>query len=174
MGTNDEQLEGNSRGDNNSRIDLQLDLTTEEEQKNIIADISNEDIPAIFDFTQEMIDRTLQNGSGFAEGKFRIYQQMISSLSTEENILRVYYKYIGMDDMNAENRKTEIETNLTQKGYDYDAKIVDEHLEYEYIITKEDVLRSAGYLGKDNTLYNNKMIAEELDRFTCKVTDNTK
>ena len=50
------------------------------------ADISNEDVPAIFDFTQEMIDRTLQNGSGFAEGKFRIYQQMISSLSTEENI----------------------------------------------------------------------------------------
>ena len=35
MGTNDEQLGGNSRGDNNSRIDLQLDLTTEEEQKNI-------------------------------------------------------------------------------------------------------------------------------------------
>ena len=38
--------------------------------------------------------------------------------SNEENILGVYYKYIGMDDMNAENRKTEIETNLTQKGYD--------------------------------------------------------
>ena len=86
MGANDEQLERNSRRDNNSRIDLQLDLPTEEEQKNIIADISNEDVPAIFDFTQEMIDRTLQNGSGFAEGKFRIYRQMTSSLSSEENI----------------------------------------------------------------------------------------
>jgi N12 class adenine-specific DNA methylase len=86
MGTKDEQFEEYSGGDSNSRTNLQLNLISEEQQKQKIADMSNNDVPAIFEFTQEMIDRTLQNGSNFEYGKFRIYQQMTSSLSSKENI----------------------------------------------------------------------------------------
>ncbi len=85
MGSNDEQFETISRGNSNSGINLQLNLPTEDEQKQKIAD-TDITVSAIFEFTQEMIDRTLQDGSGFEDGKFRIYKQMTSSMSSEENI----------------------------------------------------------------------------------------
>ena len=85
MGSNDEQFETFSRGNSDSRSDLQLNLPTEEEQKQKIAD-TDITVPAIFEFTQEMIDRTLQDGSNFEDSKFRIYKQMTSSMSSKENI----------------------------------------------------------------------------------------
>lgn len=91
MGSNNEQFETFSRGDSDQRIDLQLNLPTEEEQKSRIADTEN--VPAIFEFTQEMIDRTIQYGSNFEEGKFRIYKQMTSSLSSKENIEFLKHEY---------------------------------------------------------------------------------
>lgn len=155
-----------------------LDSKGNKENSNTENNDTNSDVSVKLNESMEQYDEIKKNAKVLTCTRKDAYGVYVKKEylydSNEENILGVYYKYIGMDDMNAENRKTEIETNLTQKGYDYDAKIVDEHLEYEYIITKEDVLRSAGYLGKDNTLYNNKMIAEEIDQFTCKVTDNTK
>lgn len=91
MGSINEQFETFSRGDSNQRSDLQLNLLTEEEQKSRIADTEN--VPAIFEFTQEMIDRTIQDGSNFEEGKFRIYKQMTSSLSSKENIDFLKHEY---------------------------------------------------------------------------------
>ena len=38
-----------------------------------------------FTFSQEIIDAVLTNGSGFSEGKMRIYEQFEKSLSTKEN-----------------------------------------------------------------------------------------
>ena len=38
-----------------------------------------------FTFSQEIIDAILANGSGFSEGKMRIYEQFEKSLSTKEN-----------------------------------------------------------------------------------------
>ena len=38
-----------------------------------------------FTFSQEIIDAVLANGSGFSEGKMRIYEQFEKSLSTKEN-----------------------------------------------------------------------------------------
>lgn len=93
VGSDNEQFKEYGRGDNNSGTNLQLNLISEEEQKQRIADISNNDIPAIFEFTQEMIDKTLQNGSGFAEGKFRIFRQMTSSMSAKENIDFLKHEY---------------------------------------------------------------------------------
>ena len=93
MGSNDEQLEEFSRRDSDTGIDLRINLPSEVEQKQRIAEMSENDMTAIFDFTQEMIDRTLQNGSGFSEGKFRIYRQMTSSLSAKDNIDFLKHEY---------------------------------------------------------------------------------
>ena len=41
--------------------------------------------PSAFTFSQEIIDAVLANGSGFSEGKMRIYEQFEKSLSAKEN-----------------------------------------------------------------------------------------
>ena len=41
--------------------------------------------PSAFTFSQEIIDAVLANGSGFTEGKMRIYEQFEKSLSAKEN-----------------------------------------------------------------------------------------
>ncbi len=59
-----------------------FNLLTENEQKQNIAEAEN---ASVFSFTQEMIDSVLQEGSSFADGKFRIYEQFAKSLSSQEN-----------------------------------------------------------------------------------------
>ena len=63
-------------------LENNFNLLTENEQKQNIAEAEN---TSVFSFTQEMIDSVLQEGSGFAEGKFRIYEQFTKSLSSQEN-----------------------------------------------------------------------------------------
>lgn len=41
--------------------------------------------PSAFTFSQEIVDAVLANGSGFSEGKMRIYEQFEKSLSAKEN-----------------------------------------------------------------------------------------
>lgn len=122
LDTNDEQHQEFSRGDNLSRNNLQLDLISEAEQKKIIADMSEKDIPAKFIFTQEMIDLTLQEGSHFTEGKFRIYRQLTTSLSTKENVEFLKHEY-GIGGASSAYKNSEI-------GIDYDAKGIRLHLGY--------------------------------------------
>ncbi len=83
MDRTNEQLQVDSRGTSNERTNLRIELLTEEEQKRNIAEAES---ASVFSFTQEMIDNTLQNGSGLVDGKFRIYEQFSKSLSSEENI----------------------------------------------------------------------------------------
>lgn len=82
MDWTNEQLQDSSRGASSQRSNLQLDLLTEEEQKQNIAEAEN---ASVFSFTQEMIDSFLKEGSGFDKGKFRIYEQLTKSLSSKEN-----------------------------------------------------------------------------------------
>ena len=82
VGRTDEQLQDDSRRTSDTRIDLQLDVPTEQEQKTLIAEVEN--TPA-FSFTQKMIDDVLLEGSGFQNGKFRIYDYLTKSLSNKEN-----------------------------------------------------------------------------------------
>ena len=82
MGSTYEQLQNSSRGTSSQRSNLQLDLMTEEEQKQNITEAEN---ASVFSFTQEMIDSCLKEGSGFDKGKFRIYEQLTKSLSSKEN-----------------------------------------------------------------------------------------
>jgi len=98
LGTSNELNKESSRRNSNDGINLQLNLFTdsytppiknlpsvEEQINNIEVQAEVENTPA-FSFTQEMIDNTLLEGSGFEEGKFRIYEQLQRSLSTKENI----------------------------------------------------------------------------------------
>lgn len=79
---NDEQLQVDSRRTDNERTNLQLEILTEEEQKQNIAEAEN---ASVFSFTQEMIDSVLQEDSHIQDGKFRIYEQFSKSLSSSEN-----------------------------------------------------------------------------------------
>lgn len=122
LGTNDEQHQKLSGRNNLSRDNLQLNLFSEDVQKKIIADMSIKDVPANFIFTQEMIDLTLQEGSHFAEGKFRIYRQMTTSLSSKENAEFLKHEY-GIGGATSAYKGSEI-------GIDYDAKGIKLHLGY--------------------------------------------
>lgn len=98
LGTSNELNTKPSRGNDNSRVDLQLNLFTDnyippikelpsvETQINNIQAQAEVESTSAFNFTQEMIDNMLLEGSGFEQGKFRIYQQLQRSLSIKENI----------------------------------------------------------------------------------------
>lgn len=77
------QLQEDSRRTSDDRFDLQLELLTEEEQKQNIAEAEN---ASVFSFTQEMIDNVLKEGSHIDNGKFRIYEYLTRGLSEKENI----------------------------------------------------------------------------------------
>ena len=51
----------------------------------ILDDRAEEKKTSAFTFSQEIIDAVLANGSGFSEGKMRIYEQFEKSLSAKEN-----------------------------------------------------------------------------------------
>ena len=59
-----------------------FEIPTENEQKQNIADVEN--TPAFF-VSQEIIDNDLQRGSGFENGKFRIYQQFLKGETNIKN-----------------------------------------------------------------------------------------
>ncbi|MBQ9298822.1 MAG: DEAD/DEAH box helicase family protein [Clostridia bacterium] len=105
LGTGNELNQKSSRGNSDDRTNLQLDLFTnsyippikrlpsvEEQINNIKAQAEVENTSA-FTFTQEMIDQTILNGSGFKEGKFRIYRQFQESMSSSENIVFLKQEY---------------------------------------------------------------------------------
>ena len=52
----------------------------------ILGNQAEEQKTSAFSFTQEIIDADLTRGSGFSEGKMRIYEQFQKSLSAKENI----------------------------------------------------------------------------------------
>ena len=105
LGTGNELNKKSSRRNDNIRANLQLNLFEDtyvppiKELPNIETQINNiqtlaevENTPA-FSFTQEMIDKTLINGSNFSNGKYRIYEQFKRSLSSKENITFLKYEY---------------------------------------------------------------------------------
>lgn len=77
-----EQLQDDSRRADSERNNLQLELLTEEEQKQKIAEVEN---TSVFSFTQEMIDNELQVGSHIVDGKFRIYEYLSQNHSSKDN-----------------------------------------------------------------------------------------
>ena len=95
MGRADEQYPQSSGGNDTERADLQLNvadekqvtvnLPTVEEQIEMLAEAEDEKSSAFVIF-QEDIDSVLQRGSGFQNGKYRIYRQFQKNEDSKGNI----------------------------------------------------------------------------------------
>lgn len=109
VGTSNELNKKPSRGNDNSRVNLQLNLfkdtyvppikelpSVEKQIDNIKTQAEVENAPA-FSFTQEMIDKTLQDGTGHQNGKFRVYRLYQETLSSKErqDFLKKEFNYYG-------------------------------------------------------------------------------
>lgn len=89
MGRSDEQHQTLGSGNREGTSDLRLDakpLPSVNEQLKLFeqAEVSNTTTSA-FSIPQEVIDATIREGSGFVDGKMRIYEQFQKSFSTKEN-----------------------------------------------------------------------------------------
>ena len=105
LGRSNELNTKSSRGNDNNRVDLQLNLFTDsyvppiknlpsvEEQINNIQAQAEVENTSAFEFTQKVIDDVLLEGSHFADGKFRIYRLFQESYSTEDNITFLKKEY---------------------------------------------------------------------------------
>lgn len=105
LGTSNELNTKSSRGNDNSRVDLQLNLFTDsyippiknlpsvEEQINNIQTQAEVENTSAFKFTPKVIDDVLLEGSHFSNGKFRIYRLFQESYSTEDNITFLKKEY---------------------------------------------------------------------------------
>ncbi len=95
MGRTDEQYPQSSGGNDTERADLQLNvadeqqvtvnLPTVEEQIEMLAEAEDEKSSA-FVISQEDIDSVLLSGSGFQNGKYRIYHQFQKNEDSKSNI----------------------------------------------------------------------------------------
>ena len=95
MGSPNEQYPQSSGGSDNDRTDLQVsvanegevkvNLPTVDEQIEMIAKAEDEKSSA-FAISKEDIDSVLQKGSGFADGKYRIYRQFQKGEDRQKNI----------------------------------------------------------------------------------------
>lgn len=69
-----------------------IQIPTQEEQKHAIYE-SLENFKNGIYFSQEEIDRVLTKGSGFEDGKYRIYEQMLKHESEKDNIYFLKHEY---------------------------------------------------------------------------------
>ena len=105
-----------------NKINDVFEIPTEDEQKQNIADVEN--TPAFF-VSQEIIDNDLQRGSGFQEGKFRIYQQFLKGETNIKNADFLKSEYgvgghsieIGNLYQNHDSKGISFEESKTNKKY---------------------------------------------------------
>ena len=109
MGRANEFNQSSSRGNSNAGTNLQLNLFSDsyvppikelpsvaEQIENIETQAEVENTPA-FSFTQEMIDKALQDGTGHQNGKFRVYRLYQETFSSKErqDFLKKEFNYYG-------------------------------------------------------------------------------
>lgn len=92
VGADDELHSPLGGGSDSERPDLRVTLPTVEQQQEIIAEAEEEKSSA-FAISQEDIDAILTRGSGFHQGKFRIYEQFLKQDSSENNIAFLKNEY---------------------------------------------------------------------------------
>ena len=109
MGRADEFNQSSSRGDSNAGTNLQLDLFSDsyvppikelpsvEQQIENIETQAEVEITLAFSFTQEMIDKALQDGTGHKNGKFRVYRLYQETFSSKDrqDFLKREFNYYG-------------------------------------------------------------------------------
>ncbi len=102
VGRADEQHPQPSRGSDTERADLPLSIANEDEvaanlptiaeQRELIAEAEDEKSSA-FSISKEDIDSVLQKGSGFVEGKYRIYRQFQKGEDKKKNVVFLKSEY---------------------------------------------------------------------------------
>ena len=86
-------------------------------------------------------------------------------------VIGVYVKHVTPDYENLETRKSNAEETLKKNGWEYyDVKIVDNHIEMEYVSTNAMRIASIGFI---DPLDIEKQV-DEASGYKCTVTDNTK
>lgn len=89
MGSSDELPSQLGTGNRESRSDIRLEdikpLPDMGGQLSFIQERAEEQTASAFSIPKEIIDNYLASGSGFANGKYRIYEQLQKSLSLKEN-----------------------------------------------------------------------------------------
>lgn len=162
MGRQDEPNTGISKGDSATRTDLQLKeelsdtdvkpLLTIEEQKEIIE--TEVSATSVFSIPNDVINKCLQRGSGFVDGKFRIYRQFQNSFSVKENadFLKNEYGIGGTYPAHSEN---EVKYNLSCGGKGIEISVLDNQFE-KVNLSWMDVSKKINYLIKSDKYLNPK------------------
>ena len=128
LGTNNERSSSFNRGDSEGRNNLRLEditpLPTINEQLSFFD--NKAELSSAFSIPQEVIDATLISGSGFQDGKMRIYEQFQKSLSAKENadFLKNEYGIGGSTHaggFEGYNQDHDSKGLLIRKGYDSNA-----------------------------------------------------
>lgn len=124
MGADDEQSPSVSSGNREGTSDIRLDekaLPSVNEQLELF-EKAEENKASVFSIPQEVIDATLISGSGFENGKMRIYEQFQKSFSIKENADFLKNEYgVGGSSHAGGN---------TGYGQDHNAKGIDIHKGY--------------------------------------------
>ena len=87
---------GESNGEIETRESTIVGTEDEQHQSNGTTTVNEENgllLEQDFEFTQEIIDNVLMKGSGFVEGKYRIYFQFANNHSTNDNIAFLKNEY---------------------------------------------------------------------------------
>ena len=171
VGRTDEQYSQSGGGSDTDRADLQLDrsypaeesianetevranLPTVEEQIEMIAEAEDEEASA-FAISQEDIDSVLLLGSGFQNGKYRIYRQFQKQEDSKNNIAFLKNEYgIGGD--------THYFPDGTQGGQSHDGKGI--HIEKHGSYTNPDLILSWSKMEKRlrELIKNNRYLNEK-------------
>ncbi len=160
-------------------FDPSVQIPTVEEQQTAIYENEEQLKNGIY-FSQEEIDRVLVRGSGFVNGKYRIYQQMLKKLSLNENAQFLKEEYgiggfapvVGLIDINYDSRgitfsrsrqigKEEITITLNWKKI---AKRISELVATNRYLSKDEMERYPKFLHEQmeqQLEYERKMLNHE-------------
>ena len=136
-------------------------------QLTLIEDLAEEK-PSAFVFSQEIIDAVLTRGSGFDEGKFRIYRQFEQSLSAKENADFLKHEY-GIGGVYPAITGAEIDESHDGKGIRLSRNVGDEkyHIDLNWNQVEKriaELIRLDRYLSPKEKAYYPEWLQKEEDR----------
>ena len=159
VGTADEQHPAGSGRDRDERADLQLtgqEPQSEEErqeptaepqptvaeQQTFLEELAGEESPA-FSMPQEIIDHTLQSGSSFEHGKYRIYSYFLQEHSNKEKAEFLKQEY-GMGGSVTDYLGESFRQDTNAKGYTIQWKNYETTLKWTVVAKRIDELIAVG------------------------------
>lgn len=160
VGTADEQHPAGSGRDRDERTDLQLTgqepqpeeewqeptaepQPTVAEQQSLLEELAGEESPA-FSMPQEIIDHTLQAGSYFEHGKYRIYSYFLQEHSNNKEKAEFLKQEYGMGGSVTDYLGERFHQNTNAKGYTIQWKNYETTLKWTAVAKRIDELIAVG------------------------------